>query len=490
NLELSTTIYLILASFKQQLADLDNWYAYAFVFITGIIVVLLNYSGGTIALARLITDRLKTAKSAQFAAVLLSCCFFIDDYLSCLAVGHIMRPITDRLRIPKANLAFLLAAIPAPLAIAVPISSWVGVIVSRFDQVGISLDHGTVIAVDPYTVFLQTIPFVFYAVIMLAGVWFLLYREISFGTLKHHETVAATTGNLFGGQAPLVTPADTPQFVAQCSLTDFLLPILALVSLIIVGVLYQGGYWLLGGTHTLIQVFQQQLNLFPVLFVAAASALSISLLAALVRHKIQWTNVPQIFRDGIKLMFSAILILLLAGVFGTLLREHLHTGEYLANLLLSHIDLIFLPLMIFVVTFLVATATGSAWGTLAIVVPLAVPMIVTLLQLATPLAPDLLYLLLPSLGAILSGAAAGDHFSPISGATVMSASSSGAYLIDHIKTQMEYATPMILATMVAYLVVGWLAPVHSFWGVSLALVAGLATCFGLLLLLHKLYERR
>lgn len=490
NLDLTATGWLIFNSFKQQLTDVDNWYAYAFVFLTGIIVVLLNYSGGTIALAKLITERLKTAKSAQYAAVLLSCCFFIDDYLSCLAVGHIMRPITDRLRIPKVKLAFLLASIPAPLAIAVPISSWVGVIVSRFDQVGISLAHGTVVAADPYSVFLQTIPFVFYSFIMLAGIWWLLYHELSFGMIKRHETIAVTTGNLFGGQAPIVTPADDQQFVAQSSLTDFLLPLLSLVGLIILGVLYQGGYWLLGGTHSLVQVFQQQLNLFPVLFGASASALLLSLGAALARAKIKLAAVPTIFRDGIKLMFGAILILLLAGVFGALLREHLHTGEYLASLLLRHVDLAFLPVMIFLVTFLIATATGSAWGTMAVAVPLVVPMVVTLLGVPTPLTAEQLYLLLPALGAILSGAAAGDHFSPVSGATVMSASSSGAYLIDHIKTQMAYAAPMILATAVAYLAVGWLPVMSGYYQAILALGAGLVTCFGLLLLLHKLYERR
>lgn len=482
---------LVLTHLKNLLLDPDNLYGYGFVLIVGIVVVLLNQTGGTVALARLMTSRLKTAKSAKYAAVLLSCCFFIDDYLSCLTVGHIMRPITDRLKIPKVKLAFILASIPAPLAIIAPISSWVGVIVSQFDQAGINLHTGTgqLIVADPYNIFLQAIPFVFYSFIMLASIWFIIYQEISFGLMHKHETIAAETGNLFGGQEPIIAAGDQELNSTNSSLTDFLFPILSLITLIFLGILYQGNYWLFGGSQTsIITIFQQKYSLFPILFWAVLSSLIFSILLALRRNKLNLNQLPKIFTDGINLMVMAILILIIAALFGAILRDNLQTGFYLASLLLSHIDLIFLPAMIFVVAFLVAAATGSAWGTMAVVTPLTVPMIVALLQLQIPVSGVAIAILLPSLGAILAGAAAGDHFSPVSGVTVMSASSSGSYLIDHIKTQMFYATPAIIGTLVAYIVSGALFKFSLLTNVLCSFAAGTAVCFAILLVLSRIYR--
>ncbi|HLB93694.1 MAG TPA: Na+/H+ antiporter NhaC family protein [Candidatus Babeliales bacterium] len=482
---------LVLTHLKNLLLDPDNLYGYGFVLIVGIVVVLLNQTGGTVALARLMTNRLKTAKSAKYAAVLLSCCFFIDDYLSCLTVGHIMRPITDRLKIPKVKLAFILASIPAPLAIIAPISSWVGVIVSQFDQAGINLHTGAgqLIVADPYNIFLQVIPFVFYSFIMLAAIWFIIYQEISFGLMHKHETIAAKTGNLFGGQEPIIAAGDQELNSANSSLTDFLFPILSLITLIFLGILYQGNYWLFGGSQTsIIAIFQQKYSLFPILFWAVLSSLIFSILLALWRNKLNLNQLPKIFTDGINLMVMAILILIIAALFGAILRDNLQTGFYLASLLLSHIDLIFLPAMIFVVAFLVAAATGSAWGTMAVVTPLTVPMIVALLQLQIPVSGAAIAILLPSLGAILAGAAAGDHFSPVSGVTVMSASSSGSYLIDHIKTQMFYATPAIIGTLVAYIVSGALFKFSLLTNVLCSFAAGTAVCFAILLVLSRIYR--
>lgn len=485
---------LVLNHLKNLLLDPDNLYGYGFVLIVGIVVVLLNQTGGTVALARLMTSRLKTAKSAKYAAILLSCCFFIDDYLSCLTVGHIMRPITDRLKIPKVKLAFILASIPAPLAIIAPISSWVGVIVSQFDQAGINLHAGAgqtgqLVAADPYNIFLQVIPFVFYSFIMLASIWFIIYQEISFGLMHKHETIAAMTGNLFGGQAPIRSTDEHELSSSVGSLTDFLFPILSLITLIFVGILYQGNYWLFGGTQTsVVAIFQQKYSLFPILFFAVFGSLILSILLALWRNKLNFNQLPKIFKDGINLMVTAIFILIIAALFGAILRDNLQTGFYLASLLLSHIDLIFLPAMIFVVSFLVAAATGSAWGTMAVVTPLTVPMIVALLQLQIPVSGAAIAILLPSLGAILAGAAAGDHFSPVSGVTVMSANSSGAYLIDHIKTQMFYATPAIIGTLVAYIVSGILFKFSLFYNVLCSFAAGTAVCFAMLLILSRIYR--
>lgn len=488
-----TSFKLILGHLQQQFTDPDNLYLCLFVISIGILVMLFNHSGATLALANLIARKLKTTRSVKAASVLLSCLLFIDDYINCLTVGHVMRPVTDRLKIPRAKLAYLLDSMTAPVAVVAPISSWAGAIVSQLDQSGVNLHNSAdqLIAADPYSVYITAIPFIFYSFITIFSLWLIIYKELSFGLMHHHEQVALNTGNLFAGKAPLVIPTDSHVKIEQCSLWDFMIPVATLFGTILVGMLYQGDYWLLGGHVTSLKaVFQQKHNVFPLLCTAGIAALIAGFSLAVARRKIDFAHTVTIFKQGFAVMWQALTIIALSWIFGALLRDDLQTGVYLANTLLSDLNLIYLPAMLFVVTAIISAATGNSWGALAIIIPITIPMVISLLKVTTPAAASAVFVLLPSLGAIFSGAAAGGHVSPISDTTVMSANSSGTYLIDHIKTQILYATPAIIATIIAFLIAGICMQLHAWEIVTVALSTGIAVCGLVLLVLNKFYKRK
>src|SRR3990167_10528038 len=491
--QLLASFKLILGHVQQQFSDPDNLYLCLFVIAIGILVMLFNHSGATIALANLISRRLKTTRSVKAASVLLSCLLFIDDYINCLTVGHVMRPVTDRLKIPRAKLAYLLDSMTAPVAVIAPISSWAGAIVSQLDQSGVNLhcNSDQLIAADPYTVYLAAIPFIFYSFITIFSIWLIIYKELSFGLMHKHEQTALVTGNLFAGKTPLVVPTDSHVKLENCSLWDFIVPIVTLFSTIILGILYQGDYCLFGGHQAeLLTIFKQKYNIFPILFTAGIAALAAGFIMGYLRQKIDRAHTIMIFKQGFKIMGLALTIIGLSWIFGALLRDNLQTGIFLANNLLGHLNLIYLPAMIFIVTAIISAATGNSWGALAIIIPITIPMVISLLKLTTPAAANSVYLLLPSLGAIFSGAAAGGHVSPISDTTVMTANSSGSYLLDHIKTQILYATPAILATIMAFLIAGVLMH-HPTWEiVTISLSLGIALCGLVLLALNKFYKSK
>ncbi|HLB94021.1 MAG TPA: Na+/H+ antiporter NhaC family protein [Candidatus Babeliales bacterium] len=493
NGSLIDSLSLILDHTVHQFSDPDNLYLCGFVISIGILVMLFNHSGATIALANIIAKKLKTTRSVKTASVLLSCLLFIDDYINCLTVGHIMRPVTDRLKIPRAKLAYLLDSMTAPVAVIAPISSWAGAIVSQLDQSGVNLhcNSDQLIAADPYTVYLAAIPFIFYSFITIFSIWLIIYKELSFGLMHKHEQTALVTGNLFAGKTPLVVPTDSHVKLENCSLWDFIVPIVTLFSTIILGILYQGDYCLFGGHQAeLLTIFKQKYNIFPILFTAGIAALAAGFIMGYLRQKIDRAHTIMIFKQGFKIMGLALTIIGLSWIFGALLRDNLQTGIFLANNLLGHLNLIYLPAMIFIVTAIISAATGNSWGALAIIIPITIPMVISLLKLTTPAAANSVYLLLPSLGAIFSGAAAGGHVSPISDTTVMSANSSGSYLLDHIKTQILYASPAIIATIIAFLVAGIL--MHKpIWEITTAsLSIGILLCGIILLLLNKLYKSK
>jgi tetracycline resistance efflux pump len=477
---------LSIKSCQDQLMDIDNIYLFAFLFVIGIIVSLIGATGGAHAFGKKITKQIKTADGVQKAALSIPFLLFIDDYLNCLTVGHVMHPLTDKFRVPRAKLAFFIDSMTAPLAIITPISSWAGTIISQFELSGITLnaDEKPIILADSFYAYLKVIPFTFYSFIIMGTAWFIVCRKISFGTMQKHEQIAEETGNVFGGKPP--TKDQTKVLNNnETSIWDMLLPIITLVGLIIITVLYLGNYWLLGGSKSLIEAFQSKYNIFLVLFSASTASLIISLIFAFVRKKLTINIIPSIVINGLKIMWVAVLTVLLAWAFSFLLREHLHTGNYLADILIGRISIIFLPLMLFITASIVSVLTGSSWGAIAIMIPITVPIVLTFLNAQAPIAIEYVGFIFPCLGAVLSGAAAGDHISPISDTTIMSSASSGSYHIDHVRTQFEYSWPAILGTSLSFLISGCLAQNHPILSITVSLIGGIGLTFGILSLLNR-----
>jgi Na+/H+ antiporter NhaC len=468
-----------------QATDHSNIFTYLFLILIGSLIVLMGQTGGAQAFAHLFTKHLRSQRAVESSSFFLSCTLFIDDYLSNLTVGHIMRPLADTFTIPRAKLAFLVHSMTGPLVILAPISSWAAMIVSQLENAGISntLTQNSKVIVDPFYVYLKSIPYIFYSIFIILSVLFIIRNRISFSAMKEHEDTAANTGNLFGGKdAPSTIDIHCEQDV-RGHLSDFLLPLTALMSSVIGGIAYAGNYRLFGGTATFLEAVRNNEQPFIVLASAASFTFIISVLFAWIRNRIAFKAVPDILKQGVQLMASPIIMVFLASTLGAILTSELHTGNYLATLLVGNVTLTMLPAMFFISSLIITIATGSAWGTIALMLPIVIPMVISMSGVSAPTTPEHIYILYPALGALFSGAVCGDHISPVSETTIMAASSTGSYAMDHVKTQFPYALPATMISLISFIIAGH---IHSYvQSLTISLGVGAMLCIGMLYMLNK-----
>ena len=478
--------HLILARLWERLTDMDQILTFGFLVIIGAIISLLALTGGAYAFAKKITKKLKDSRSAETSSVILSLALFIDDYMSNLTVGYVMRPVTDRFKIPRAKLAYLVHSLTGPLIILAPITSWSAYITGQLDTAGIGVNVAEKLNViaDPFYVYLKTIPFIFYSFLTIATVFFIVRKRISFGPMAKHEEIAEDTGNLLGGKQAIKTK-DNEHEHSQGSIADLFLPIGTLITSIIIGILYGGGFWLFGGNKGLFEALRSNPNPFLTLFISGAITLFISITFALVRGKIKIPKIPKIFFGGAKLMYEPIMMLALATTLGLIMIEDLQTGQYLANIIMGAFSIKLLPFMLFIAATISGLATGTSWGTMALLTPIAVPLVTSLSGVSVPTTLDTVIILLPTLGAIFSGAVCGDHISPISETTIMASTSSGSNPIDHTYTQLPYAIPAIICSGIAYLISGFLINYSELASIFVSIAISTATCLLMLYVLNK-----
>lgn len=474
---------------KAQLLNMDNLYTFTFLIALGTLIALLSHTGGTTAYSIIMTKKVTDAKSAESASLLLSCLLLFDDFFSSITVGCIMRPLTDRFKIPRAKLAYLIDSMAAPLVVLVPVSSWIATLTMQLHKSGVSLDmhDNPLILADPFALYIQIIPFIFYSFIIMTSVFFIVRRRISFGPMKTQEVIAQTTGNLFGGKPPLRN-LDTNCPAKHGSLTDFFIPVGLLLSSVFLAILYAGNYWLFGGTNSLLKALETT-DIFFALDIGTVFTLAVSFMFFLVRKKMKISDIPHLLIAGAKLMGPSVAILFFAWTFSNLLIHDLHSGAYLASLLVNNSIIPLLPCIFFIASTITSVAIGSSWGTIAVMIPLATPMLIQLLHIQTPASPEHVYLLLPLLGAAFAGAIAGDHISPISSTTVMSSTSSGSYHPDHVYTQFIYALPALLATIIAYILAGFLARYSNTLS-FLALPIGIILCLTMIYFIDRWAKKK
>ncbi|MCK4517298.1 hypothetical protein KAT92_00845, partial [Candidatus Babeliales bacterium] len=437
----------------------SNLFIYLFLLFLGIIIVLIRQSGGTQAYARFIYPKLKDKKAAETSSLILSLILFMDEYLNILTVGSIMHPLTDRFKIPRAKLAFLVNAMAASLCIIVPISSWGAFILLQLDNSGISPapGPGALILATPLNIFVQAIPFAFYSLIIIASLFFIVRKKISFGPMRTQELIAEKTGNLYGGKMPKMTPHKVSK--ENASLLDFLFPLILLVSSVLISLV---------ATNFVAE---------RALFIGGSITLTASIIFYLIRKSITFKQLINIFAQGVELMAPSLIVITLAWTFGSILTNDLMTGQFLASKMTGMISIPLFPLLFFVVTTLTTLAIGSAWGSMAIMFPIAIPMLVTLHQASPPILLTDIPSVLPTIAAILTGAVAGIHFSPISDVVIMAATSTGAHHIDHIKTQQIYILPVFFASCVSFFLSGLLLEQQAYINVFVSLGVGLGIAF-------------
>ncbi len=485
---LPTSITIISARLWSQITDLDNLYLYAFLIILGIIITLLEHSGAALAFAHTITRHLKSGKSAQTATLWLSSSLFIDDYLSCLTAGYVMRPIMDTFALPRVKLAYLIHSLSGPLVILAPISSWIALITSQLENAGICQGgHLAKIAADPFYTYVQSIPYIFYSLFLIASVWFIVRASISYGPMHAQEQIARKTGNLFGGK-PALSSKNSPRDGAG-SPGDLMIPIAVLIGSFVIGILWAGGYYLLGGSYSFLVALQKNNQTSAMLLLASIITLGVSLARYSYRHKISSRTLITLFKGGFAMMQSSIVMVFLASTMGIMLREDLQTGVYLAQVLQGIIAVSFLPILFYLIAILTSLITGSAWGTIALLVPIAVQMVCTLSMVDLPTTVAQTTILLPVLGALFSGAVCGNHLSPIAETTIMSSTSAGCYPLDHAITQFWYALPALIAAGISFVLIGilpWSAGINYLISASI----GIALCLAAITIANKASARK
>ncbi|KKQ49538.1 MAG: Na+/H+ antiporter-like protein [candidate division TM6 bacterium GW2011_GWF2_38_10] len=454
-----------------------NLFICLFLLLLGIIIELIQQSGGAYAYGNFIIDKLKNAKNAQRASLILSLGFGMDDYFSSLTVGSVMRPITDEFRIARVKLGLLVNSLASPLAVLFPLSSWIAQIVGQFRQAGIgtSIKNGILIAHDPFYLYLSVIPFLLYAIIAFFSIWFIVSKGYVHGTLAKHERIAQKTGNLFAGRV-LTTraPRKSSEYFAGARVWDFLLPILLLVGSVVLFNMYCG-------------------NDIPLaLCKGGGITVLFSCVYLVFRGRIAPKEILGIVWHGSRLMMSSVVVVVFIWTLSALLKDDLQLGSYLAGLIGGRIAIHLLPALFFIAAVTISTMIGSAWGAFGILLPIAIPMLVSLSGVSVPAHIGELSMLLPLLGAIISGSVAGNHLSPIADVMFMSSTSAGAYHLDLVRVMAGFAFPVVLAALGAFLLQGYLLV----WGCSLVgamivtLLFGIGLNFLIVFLLHVMSIKR
>ncbi len=457
-----------------------------FTIMLGGMVGLVARSGGAAGLVRAVGRRARTRRSGQFAAWLAGLLVFFDDYANTLVVGPSLRPLTDRLRISREKLAFIVDATAAPVASVAIISTWIGYEVGL---IGDAIGQTSLAGTDPYGVFLASLPFRFYAWLMLGFVALVALTGRDFGAMRRVEERAAATGEVLrSGSQPLSRtdalegsdPAPTGQAIGLA-----LGPIATLTGVTFVALWLTGraalaasgaeagraGFWSVLGSMRMIGEVLGAAASFDALLYGAASGVLVALGVALALRRLSLDGGMRAFVDGCASMMMAVLILTLAWMIGGVCRD-LGTAEAAVGLIGEGLPVRLIPASVFVVAGLVSFATGSSWTTMAVLVPVALPLADSLGAGAGLAAADLQRLVVATTGSVLTGAVWGDHCSPLSDTTVMSSLASGCDHVDHVRTQIPYALLVgAVGLLVGDLAVGFgLSPVL---GIALGL-AGLA----------------
>ena len=415
------------------LADRDHAQVVLFSLLLGGMVGIVTRSGGTAGIVERISARAGSRRAGQLSTWAMGLVLFFDDYASVLITGSTMRSLGDRLRISREKLAYIVDCTAAPMASMAIISTWIGFEVGL---IGDALAAAGGEAKGAYALFLQTLPYRFYSIFALWLVFLIASSGRDFGPMLGAERRVALKGRLLrDGARPLVSEdagSATPEPEAAGRWWNAAVPILAVIGIALAGI-YGTGRAALGegAAGAGVREAFQAGDSFRVLMWASAAGCLIAGGLAIVQGILSLGETLAAWLTGMKSMLLAMVVLILAWALSAVCKE-MGTAHFVTESLGSVLTAPLIPVATFLCAALVAFATGTSWGTMAIMVPLAV-------QFALAAAPGEAHILLGSLGAVLAGACFGDHSSPISDTTILSSMSTGCDHIDHVRTQIPYA---------------------------------------------------
>ena len=415
--------------------------------LLGMIIVLMSKSGGSAAYGKWAGNKIKSKKSAMLATTGLGVLIFVDDYFNCLTVGSVMRPVTDRFKVSRAKLAYIIDATAAPVCIIAPISSWAAAVNSYVPE-----DAG----ISGFQLFLRTIPYNLYAILTLLMVFTIILTGLDFGLMKKHEKNAAA-GDLFTSGGEEFDQVKEEEISSNGKVIDLVLPVLVLIGTAIGAMIYTG---FLGGATDVVTAFAG-CDAETSLIFATLITVIFMLALYLPRKVITFKGFMDSFVEGFKMMIPAIGILIFAWSLKGM-GDALEIASFVENLVGSNASAsVLLPAILFLVAIFLSFSTGTSWGTFAILVPIAIAMFP---------GADNMQMMIIAVASVLSGAVCGDHVSPISDTTVMSSAGAQSNHINHVTTQMQYAVVVAVVSAIGYVIAGF---VHIWWlvlGISAVLL--------------------
>lgn len=491
-------IFSAVLAFADLLAKLvgDSWNVRILMFcaMLGALVAMLSATGAASAFGQWASTKVRSRRGAGLMSFVFGIFIFIDDYFNSLAVGTIMRPISDKMRVCRAKLAYILDSTAAPVCIIAPISSWVVTVMSALDKT-----YGfEKLNMTPFEFFIHSIIYNLYALSTLIFVLYIIISGRDFGPMAKAQALATNSGKLFNEHKYGACAAHlSEEKNERAKPIDMLLPLILLVLSAVIFFPLSTYLASIDGEKitSLAQAYAsmslsdafKNTDASVALFYAITWTILLSYIYFIARGLLSLSKASASLELGIKSMVPALIILALAWCLGTIIKAAPSDGGLGLGFFLSEIFkdasylVAFLPLAMFIISAIMAFATGTSWGTFAIMIPLAMPIILALMDGADY--DQTLTMTLMSIAAVLSGAVLGDHISIISDTTILSSTGAGCPHLEHVSTQMPYALFVAIACAAGFLA-GAMAQ-----SLAVAWVATLALMFGGIIMLSKLTER-
>ena len=417
-----------------------------FLIILGTIVVLVTKSGASVAYGKWASKKIKNKKTALLSTFFFASMLFIDDYFSCLTTGHVMRPITDKNKVSRAKLAYVVDSTAVPMCILIPLSSWTAAISSSLTESG---------AQDGFSFFIRTIPYNIYAILTIIMVITVSLFNIDFSSMLKHETNAMNGDLTYSGIEEFSEEVHIEN--KRGKVFDLIAPILSLIICCVLGLLYTGG--ILNGNVSILEAFSH-CNSSKGLLMGSFVSLIITSIIYVPRKVISFKDFVGSIAEGFKEMSSAIIVLAMAWTLGNITQDYLKAGIFISSIVKNHAaSSAFIPVIIFILAAILSFSTGTSWGTFAMFIPIAYPLF-----------PPDNELLVITIAAVLAGSVFGDHVSPISDTTIMAATGTKCSVINHISNKLPYALLIACISASGFILAGFIQNPFIVLAISIALL--------------------
>ena len=437
----------------------DSAGIFIFLVLLGIIVCLVNLSGGSAAFGRWATKNIKTKVGAQIATFVLGVLIFIDDYFNCLTVGSVMRPVTDSHRISRAKLSYLIDATAAPVCMIAPVSSWA----TAVSGVAAKLNTG----MSGIELFVRAIPYNFYSLLTFVFIIAIIVMKFDYGPMQMYEMAAQLNGDLGALEG-----SDEEKGNPNGRVLDMILPVVVLIVGSVLGMMYSGGFFGDDPEYAgnFINAFGDCDPYYGLVF-GGIIGLVFSVIYMLCRRVITFKQAMECVPKGFVSMVPAMIILTLALTLNSMTNA-LGANQFVHNLMEGASQGLtnMLPAVIFVVAVILAFASGTSWGTFGILIPIVLSVF--------PSDSPLLFI---GMSACLAGAVCGDHCSPISDTTIMASAGAQVQHINHVSTQLPYALTVAAISFVTYIFAGFIK------NAIISLIIGVVLTIGTLFVIKKFF---